>query len=295
MTAASECAVPSAQFYLSQRLQLHFADWGNASAAPLVLVHGGRDQCRSWDAVARALRADWHVVAPDLRGHGDSAWSSDGNYAMSGYVFDLAEFIQARGSTAVSIIGHSLGGNIALRFAGLYPQLVKRLIVMEGLGLAPPLRAERDAKDIAERARAWIELKRTFASRQERRYTSIAEAAVHMRVANPRLSAEQAYELTVHALREISDGSYSWKYDEYVRLEPPPDLTGPQQQELWQRITCPTLLMYGRRSWASNPAIDGRVGYFANATVAVFEDGGHWMHHDCLEEFIAVTRRFLSG
>ncbi|HEY5102644.1 MAG TPA: alpha/beta hydrolase [Steroidobacteraceae bacterium] len=287
--------MPTAQFYLSQRLRLHYADWGSAQAPPLILVHGGRDQCRSWDAVARALRAEWNVMALDLRGHGDSAWSSDGNYAMSGYVFDLAEFIHARALGRVNIIGHSLGGNIALRFAGLYPQLLTRLVVMEGLGPAPQLRAERDAKDFGERMRSWIELKRTFAARQERRYARIADAAVHMRVANPRLSPEQAYGLTVHALRENSDGSYRWKYDEYVRLEPLPDLTGSQQRQLWQRITCPTLLMYGRQSWASNPATDGRAGFFASATVAVFEDGGHWMHHDCRDEFVAVVRRFLSS
>jgi pimeloyl-ACP methyl ester carboxylesterase len=295
MTAAATGADPAAQFYVSQRLRLHYADWGNGAAPPLILLHGGRDHCRSWDAVARALCADWHVIAPDLRGHGDSAWCSDGNYCMMAYVFDLAQLIDALGLGAVNIVGHSLGGNIALRFAGLYPQALNRLIVMEGLGLPPKLRAERDAQDFTERARGWILQKRALASRPLRLYSAIADAAVHMRLANPRLSAEQAHELTVHGVNKNADGSYSWKYDEHVRLDPPPDLTGAQQRELWARITCPTMLAYGRNSWASNPATDGRSGYFQNCTVTVFEDAGHLMHHDCLEQFVAAARRFLRS
>ena len=295
MALAADGALPVAQFYISQRLRLHYADWGNATAAPLILVHGGRDHCRSWDAVARALRQDWHVIAPDLRGHGDSAWSSDGNYSMAAYVFDLAQLAHAQGPRPATIIGHSLGGNIALRFAGLYPHTLHRLIVMEGLGPAPKLLAERDARDFGERARGWIEQKRALASRRPRRYSSVAAAAVRMRLANPRLSAEQAHELTVRGVNENADGSYSWKYDEHVRLDPPPDLSGAAQHELWGHVTCPTLLAYGRQSWASNPANDGRAGYIKNCTVRVFDDAGHWMHHDCLEQFVSEIRQFLSG
>lgn len=294
MAVAVSGAVPVAQFYDSQRLRLHYADWGNATAAPLILVHGGRDHCRSWDAVAQALRADWHVIAPDLRGHGDSAWSSDGNYTMAAYVFDLAQLIHAQVRGPVNIVGHSLGGNIALRFAGLYPEALTRLVVMEGLGPAPKLLAERDAKDFAERARGWIEHKRALASRRPRRYGSVADAALRLRLANPRLSPQQAHELTVHGVSENADGSCSWKYDEHVRLDPPPDLTGAEQHVLWGRVTCPTLLAYGSKSWASNPASDGRAGYFKNCSVTVFADAGHWLQHDCLEQFVATMRRFLG-
>ena len=69
---------PTSHSYVSQRLRLHYLDWGNPDAPMLILVHGGQDHARSWDRVARKLRNDWHVIAPDLRGHGDSAWSPDG-------------------------------------------------------------------------------------------------------------------------------------------------------------------------------------------------------------------------
>ena len=293
MNALAEDA-PAAHFYESQRLRLHYADWGNAAAAPLILVHGARDHCRSWDAVARALRAHWHVLAPDLRGHGVSAWCNDGNYSMAAYVFDLAEFVRAQAPRPVNIVGHSLGGNIALRLAGLYPQELRRLVVMEGLGPAPQLRAQHDALDFGERMRRWIEQKRALASRRRRLYASIADATLRLRLANPRLSPDQARELTVHGVTEHANGSYSWKYDEHVRLDPPPDLSAAQQQELWGRISCPTMLAYGGASWASNPAVDGRAAHFMDSIVRVFDAAGHWMHHDCLHEFVSAVRRFLN-
>ena len=95
---------PTSRVYFSQRLRLHYVDWGNPSAPPLLLVHGGRDHCRNWDWVAGALRHDWHVLAPDLRGHGDSQWSPDGNYSMAGYLYDLAQLIHQQQLAPVTII-----------------------------------------------------------------------------------------------------------------------------------------------------------------------------------------------
>ena len=74
---------PTSHSYYSQRLRLHYVDWGNAGKPPLLLVHGGRDHCRNWDWTAEVLRDDWHIIAPDLRGHGDSQWSPDGSYTMA--------------------------------------------------------------------------------------------------------------------------------------------------------------------------------------------------------------------
>ena len=89
----SSSAGPTSRFYVSQRLRLHYVDWGNPDAPPLILLHGGRDHSRSWDWTAAALRNDWHVIAPDLRGHGDSAWSPDGAYMMPYFIHDLAQLI----------------------------------------------------------------------------------------------------------------------------------------------------------------------------------------------------------
>ncbi|MET0251529.1 MAG: alpha/beta fold hydrolase, partial [Novosphingobium sp.] len=84
---------PTSNRFVSQRMRLHYADWGNRDAPPLLLVHGGRDHCRSWDWTAQALRDDWHVLALDLRGHGDSEWTNDGNYMIADMVYDVAQLI----------------------------------------------------------------------------------------------------------------------------------------------------------------------------------------------------------
>ena len=122
---------PISNSFVSQRLKLHYVDWGNSDAPPLILQHGGRDHCRSWDWAARALAQDWHVIAPDLRGHGDSAWSPDGDYTSHAFVYDFAQLVHTLGADQVTIIAHSLGGNIATRFAGLYPDKVQNLVNIE--------------------------------------------------------------------------------------------------------------------------------------------------------------------
>ena len=89
---------PESRFFESQGLRLHYADWGNEAAPPLLLVHGGRDHCRSWDRIARSLQPHFHVLAPDLRGHGDSDWTKGGSYALTEYVYDLSRLVRQHGA-----------------------------------------------------------------------------------------------------------------------------------------------------------------------------------------------------
>lgn len=284
---------PTSRIYFSQRLRLHYVDWGNPGAPPLLLLHGGRDHCRNWDWVATALRHDWHILAPDLRGHGDSQWSRSGNYTISSYIYDLAQLIHQQELAPVTILAHSLGGMIALRYAGIYPDEVRRLVAIEGLGASPRRRRERATQPIAERMRHWIAEQRSLAGRLPRRYPTLDDALKRMREANAHLSPEQARHLTTHGVNQNEDGTYSWKFDNYVRAAPPYDMTSAQIEELWGRIACPTLLVYGRESWASNPQEDGRVRHFRDARVVTFEGAGHWVHHDRLEAFLDLVRGFL--
>ncbi len=148
---------PTSQFFVSQRLRLHYVDWGNEGAPPLVLVHGGRDHCRNWDWVAERLRRDWHILAPDLRGHGDSQWLTGANYGMIDYVYDLAQLVHQKKLAPVTIIGHSLGGAISLAYAGNYPESVAKIAAIEGLGPPPAMIAARVKMTIDERMREWVD------------------------------------------------------------------------------------------------------------------------------------------
>jgi pimeloyl-ACP methyl ester carboxylesterase len=115
-----------------------------------------------------------------------------------------------------------------------------------------------------------------------------------MQEANKHLSPAQARHLTQHGVNQNEDGTYSWKFDNYVRAWPPYDMTLADIEALWARITCPTLLVYGKESWASNPEQDGRAKHFKTAEVVTFEKAGHWVHHDRLDAFIDTVNKFLG-
>jgi pimeloyl-ACP methyl ester carboxylesterase len=285
---------PTSRHYFSQRLRLHYVDWGNPEAPPLLLVHGGRDHCRNWDWVADALRKDWHIICPDLRGHGDSQWSPDGNYSMSAYIYDLAQLVHQQALAPVTVISHSLGGNISLRFAGIYPEQMRKLVAIEGLGPSPKAIAERGHTPMDRRMREWIDEQRKLSGRLPRRYASIEDAFKRMQEENKHLSAEQARHLTQQGVNQNEDGTYSWKFDNYVRAWPPYDMSHDDIEQLWSRIVCPTLLVYGKESWASNPQRDGRLNHFKTAKVVEFDNAGHWVHHDRLAAFVDTVKEFIK-
>ena len=280
---------PTSNRFVSQRLRLNYVDWGNPDAPPLILQHGGRDHCRSWDWVAHELRHDWHVIAPDLRGHGDSDWSPEGNYSMDAFVYDFAQLVHTLGHDQVTIISHSLGGNIATRFTGLYPEKVRKLVNIEGLGPVP----SDEPDEAASRLRQWIADKRAAAGRAPRRYATLREAYQRMKTENSFLSDEQARHLTTHGATRNEDGTWSWKFDNYLNVWNTTDMSFSEKAKLWRAITCPVLLLWGLDSFAESPANDGRLDNFANGTLKEYENAGHWLHHDQFARFMADVRAFL--
>jgi len=289
-----EIVGPTSHFYVSQRLRLHYADWGNDSAPTVMLVHGGRDHARNWDWVARELRHEWHVVAPDLRGHGDSGWAIGGMYAIADFVLDLANLIDALGPEPVVLIGHSLGGAVSLMYTGIYPERVRKLVAIEGLGPPPAMLEKLRGRPPEARMREWIEQMRQLGARQPRRYATFEAAAARMREENAFLSDEQAKHLTIHSVNRNEDGTWSWKFDNYVRTFAPYRFDVDDMRALWSRIECPTLLVRGANSWASDPLKDGRIAPFTDARLVTIPDAGHWVHHDQLEAFVAAVCEFLA-
>ena len=284
---------PTSNFFWSQRLRLHYLDWGNPTAPPLILLHGGLDHGRSWDHIALELMNDWHVIVPELRGHGDSAWPSDGDYTMPAYVYDLAQLIHQQKLAPVTIVAHSLGGNISIRYTGIYPENVRKLVAIEGLGRSPEIIAEREQRPQHEKLQEWIDRKRALSARLPRRYDTLEEAAERMKGKNKFLSDEMARHLTIYGVNQNEDGTYSWKFDNYLRAWPPGDMSQAELETLWHRITCPTQLVYGEESWATDPRKDGRLKHFSTAEVVSFSEAGHWVHHDRFKGFLDLLRAFL--
>jgi pimeloyl-ACP methyl ester carboxylesterase len=286
---------PVAQAFSSHRLRLNYVDWGNASAPTLLLVHGNEDHCRSWDWVAHHLGRDWHVVALDLRGHGDSEWSAGGDYSISSYVSDVAACVDHLGPAPVTLVGHSLGGSVCLRYAGAFPARVRSLVSIEGIGPSPQTLQERAAISAAEQMRHWLSERARLARQNEVRLESQAAAYRRLHQKNAHLSAEQAWHLTRHATRAHADGTVNWKFDYVVRSRLPHDLSLEQQASLWAAIDCPTLLIWGTRRLVSNPQQDGRLRHFRQARFAVVQGAGHWVHHDRLDEVIGLIGPHLAG
>lgn len=282
---------PTSHNFFSQRLRLHYVDYGREGAPLVVLVHGGRDHARSWDAVAAVLRDRYHIVAPDLRGHGDSAWAIGSQYAMPDYLLDLHQLLRHLGETPVRLVGHSLGGAIVLQYTGLYPERVCHVAAIEGLGPPPSMTID---KPVEERLAEWIETMEQLATRQPRRYASIEQAEARMREANSRLSPELVSQLTRQGLVRMEDGTYTWKFDNYVRAWGPNRYDRDAVERLWARIRCPALLIRGSKSWAENPVEDGRASHFRNARYLEVDGAGHWVHHDRPALFMQELSNFLD-
>jgi pimeloyl-ACP methyl ester carboxylesterase len=284
MNSASD---PRDCFYDSQDLRLHYTDWGNEAAPPIILLHGGRDHGRSWDRIARALQPHFHVMAPDLRGHGDSEWAKGSSYSLADHVYDLTHMVGA-GREAV-LVGHSFGGMIALAFAGTYPDRVSRLAVLDGAFLPTVPSASIDAR-MAE----WIAQLDKVSTSQPRRFRTVEEAAERMSAHNSRLTSEQALHLARHAVRQNADGSFSWKYDPYQQARAPYRLSRDDYTALWSRITCPILLLCGIESFIPDPGKAGILSHFKQADQEIIAGAGHWLHHDEPRDVLAALRLFLD-
>lgn len=268
---------PTSHSYFSQRLRLHYADWGGTGAPPMLLVHGVQDHCRSWDWFAEAFCDRFHVVAPDLRGHGDSEWVRGSSYHHLDYVYDLDQLVRQRGLAPSVVVSHSMGGTLASILAGVYPDSVSALVIIEGVGLWP---GWSGGGEPAARIDEWIRTTRSMASRLPRRYATLEEAYARMQQANDHLSPDQARHLTVHGSHRNEDGSYSWKFDNYTHAWPAYRMPVEDLTALWSRIACPVLIINGGDGFPHRVGQDGTLGHFADAEVIDVPGAGHWAHHD---------------
>jgi pimeloyl-ACP methyl ester carboxylesterase len=282
---------PVSHFFNSHRLRLQFWDWGSEGKPALLLVHGALDHARNWDWVARDLCRDYHVYAMDLRGHGNSAWAPGATYTVAEHVLDLSALADIVQAFPIYVIGHSLGGVIALLYAGIYPNRVKKVVSIEGLGLPASHRVHRPP---AEKLRTWIEAVRQCEHRETHAYPNLQAAVNRMKEANPHLSDEVARHLTLHGTNWNADGSLIWKFDNYARLFPPHGHHLPDMAEVHTHITCPALLFWGTESFAGDPTADARASHIPNHRFVKVEKAGHWLHHDRLDLFLSETRRFLE-
>ena len=283
---------PEKRSYTSQRLKLNYVCWGDEAKPPLILIHGTRDHARSWDRLAAELWDRYWVVAVDLRGHGDSDWAIGGDYSIIDYALDIHALAEHLGRERLTLIGHSLGGGVALEFAGACPERVEKLVTIEGLGgLGWRDEARRPAH---VRMRRWMEAMQTMETRQPRVYATIDEAVQRMVEANRHLTPELARHLTIEGVREV-DGGYTWKFDNYTHAGSPYEFNMEDARDLWNQIRCPVLIVYGDESWGRRFPNGLDLSPFHDYRMEKVENSGHWVHHDQFDVLLRHINGFLGG
>jgi pimeloyl-ACP methyl ester carboxylesterase len=216
-------------------LRVHYLDWGNAGAAPVVCVHGFTSSAQAFNALARHFAPRFHMLVPDVRGHGDSAWSPTEAYQFSDQVGDLAAFVDQLGLEQFTLIGTSMGGRIAMAYAGEHSERLVRLVIND---IGP------DVEGGSQR------ITQTVSTRPEAFATLDAAIAYRRQVSLIRRSVEDEREFALGVLRQRPDGQWVWKMDPaYIRQRMQPG--GRPRPTLWpvlEHLPCPTLVVWGMES-----------------------------------------------
>ena len=259
-------------------VRLHYLDWGDEGAQPLLLLHGFTGHARSWDNFARPMARHFRVVVLDQRGHGDSAWTDD--YGGEAMVADVDAFVRQLGLRRFVLLGLSMGGSNALNYAGKHPEEVERLIVVD---IGP----EMDTAGVV-RIQAGVTANDIFETKEE--------AFERARAANPRPPAEHQRFRIYHNLMPTPDGKWTWKYDKALRSGQPRHRIDPEQSWAnWRGIRCPTLLIRGELSdILSVDVADRMVREHRSCELVTVMGSGHPIPLDKPEEFEAVVGKWLN-
>jgi pimeloyl-ACP methyl ester carboxylesterase len=290
---------PSRSEFLTIRgLRYHVRHWGSADAPKVFMVHGWMDVSASFQFMVDYLRQDWHVIAPDWRGFGLTERAHSDTYWFPDYMGDLDAILDhyAPGE-AISLLGHSMGGNVVTTYAGVRPQRIARLINLEGVGM-PATRPDQAPR----RFEKWLnELRRPPVLWP---YASQAEVAARLQRTNPRLSDERAAFLSGHWSRETAPGVWEILGDPAHKGISPLLYHVDEAMACWSRITAPTLYLEAtdtdlwRWMGAKEEArleIDRRVATIPNVTCHMIENAGHMLHHDQPEILADIIEGFLAG
>jgi len=187
--------------------RFHYTEWGAPTAPPLVMLHGVTGHARTWDEEAALLASRYRVLALDQRGHGDSDPSPDADYTVATLAADVAAFADALGLARVSLVGLSMGGRVAIGFAGQAPRRVDRLVIVD---IGP---------EISEAGMLRVG---TLMARSPELFTSLEHALSFHRVTNPLYTEAMLRHRVEHGTRAV-EGGLTWKYDRGLRDVARPD------------------------------------------------------------------------
>jgi pimeloyl-ACP methyl ester carboxylesterase len=297
----------AAHLYLPIRgLRYHSLHWGDASLVtpgrpPLVMLHGWMDVAASFQFVVDALHAlegdvRW-VIALDWRGFGLTDTPAADCYWFPDYLGDLDAVLDTLWpGTAVDLLGHSMGGNIAMMYAGVRPARVRRLVNLEGFGMP-----RTQPQQAPQRLRQWLDELREPA--QLRTYPDVDAVAQRLRTTNPLLSAQRAAWLAAHWSRRRDDGQWEILGDPAHKRVNPVLHQVDETLECWKLIEAPLLWVEGDRTdiarwWGRRYTRDEfvtRLALVANVERHQLSPAGHMLHHDQPEALARHLQAFLTA
>ena len=271
---------PSNKEIMANGLKFHYLDWGNDGKQPILFLHGGMQQGHSWDLVGLSLCPDYHVLAPDARGHGDSQWAPDGDYSVEAHIRDLEGLVQALGLDQFILVGHSMGGRTAYIFASLNPDKVKALVIVD---VGPEVRAQGAARiqrfrELPDELDSYLE----FADRVQE-YTGRARTHV--------LGSLK------YSIRQLPNGKWTWKHDKLFRT-PGFQVDSWPEKKMWDclgRLRCPTLIIRGEETdILTSEVMERMLTVIPRSDSALVPRAGHLVPGDNPADFLVAMRAWLA-
>lgn len=290
------------EFVPIRNLSYHVRLWGEPAPgrAPLVMVHGWMDVGASWQFVIDALGDDTFIVAPDWRGYGLTGVPGTDAYWFPDYLADLDALLDHYApQQPVDLVGHSMGGNVAMMYSGVRPERIRRLVNLEGFGLA----ATRPAQAPGRYARWMDEIKAFHRGEKDlKSYDNAEGVAARLMKTNPRLALAKAQWLAHHWAREDADGRWRILGDPAHKITSATLWRVEEALEIYRRITAPVLWVQ-----ASDNSLDlwwqgqytlaqfhERLAHVPRVRQAHIADAGHMLHHDQPQAVAREIANFLA-
>jgi pimeloyl-ACP methyl ester carboxylesterase len=270
------------KFIAVNGLQLHYVEWGSPGNPALVLLHGFQSNAHTWDTFSQAMADSYHVLALDQRGHGDTSWAPDGDYAPAASVSDIIGFITALRLAPAVVIGHSMGGRHAAMVAAEHPEKVRKVVIVDTAAEFPPaMRSQQPAPEAPPQPE-------TFDTFEE-----VVQNGIKQYPLTPEAELRHA---NYHNLYRGADGKWRWRWDmnllQWRRRNR--SASGDLYRYL-QRIPCPTLLIRGQRSPLLTPEVAQKmIQALPHGRTVTIANAAHTVNADNAPEFNAVTAAFLQ-
>lgn len=266
------------KFITVNNLRLHYLDWGADGKPPFIMLHGGSAYAHWWDFVAPAFAEDFHVIALDQRGHGESQHADPPAYSTRHYLADLQAFINTLGLSKPVLMGHSMGGHNSIIYATEHASELSALILVDTDASYPP---------------AAVEFLRKLGEKPAKIFDSLVEAVSRFQLL-PRetfISTEKLRHLASFAFRELPDGKWTAKLDRRTLFRDPVD-----GRPLLGQITCPTLIVRAQNTpLLSLEKINRLMSALPNGRWIEVPDTHHHVMLDNPDGLVKVVREFLDS